>query len=63
MVEPVIMTFNRASELVEALTASDKDWSYKLAPVPTEDGMMWSIEVYDEEGIYVSTFHKPKTDE
>ena len=59
MVEPVIMTFSRASELVEALTASDKDWSYKLAPVPTEDGMMWSI----EEGIYVSTFHKPKTDE
>jgi len=63
MAEPITMTFDKASGIVEALTASDQEWSYKLAPIPTEDGMMWSIEVYDEEGVYVSTFHKSESDE
>ena len=63
MAEPITMTFDKASELVEALTASDQEWSYKLAPVPTDGEMLWAIEVYDEEGIYVSTFHKSESDE
>ena len=67
MVEPITMTFDKASKIVEALTASDQEWTYKPVPVNKNiNGLivqLWAIEVYDEEGIYVSTFHKPKKDE
>ena len=67
MAEPITMTFDKASGIVEALTASDQEWSYKLVPVNKNiNGLivqLWAIEVYDEEGIYVSTFHKSESDE
>jgi hypothetical protein len=60
---PILMTHKKVMQIVDALTASDPDWTYKPVAVEKDGEFLWSIEVYDEEGLYISTFHKSKTDE
>ncbi len=50
-------------EIIEALQASDPDWAYKPVPIKKGDEFLWAIEVFDEEGIYISTFNKSESDE
>ena len=63
MVEPLTMTFDKVTQIIEALRASDPDWTYKPVPIKKGDEFLWAIEVSDEEGVYISTFNKSESDE
>jgi len=55
----LLMRYEVASELVKSLNGMDKDWTYSMTPHQVEFYWLWSVDIFDAEGNYISTFKKP----
>ena len=47
-------THSKAVKIAAELQAGDEDWTYKVIPSPSNNGMS-IIKIYDEEGEFVAT--------